>query len=136
MAAVGGPSEIDVEFDPAEAKRFGVDVCVGGDGRRTRIGYDVERGEVFVDRTRSGDVGLNRDFATVSRAKVPVRDGRVRMKVWVDASSVEVFADDGRVAVTQLVYPPEGARGVDVWSEGGEASVVRLEGWGMRSIWK
>jgi sucrose-6-phosphate hydrolase SacC (GH32 family) len=135
MAGVGGPGEIDVEFDPAEAKRFGIDVCVG-DGKRTRIGYDVDRGEVFVDRTRSGDVGFNKDFATVSRAKVPVREGRVRLKVWVDASSVEVFADGGRVAVTQLVYPPVGARGVDVWSEGGEAKVVRLDGWGMKSIWK
>lgn len=135
MSRAGGPGEIDVEFDPADAERFGIDVCVGGDGRRTRIGYDMEHGEVFADRTQSGDVGFNKDFPTVSRAKVPVRDGRVRLKVWVDASSVEVFADGGRVAITQLVYPPDGARDASVWSEGGEANVVGLEGWGMKSIW-
>ena len=33
-----------------------------GNGQRTVIGYDVERGGIYVDRTKSGDVGFNAEL--------------------------------------------------------------------------
>jgi sucrose-6-phosphate hydrolase SacC (GH32 family) len=32
-------------------------------------------------------------------------DGEVALTVWLDSCSVEVFADDGRVVLTYLVFP-------------------------------
>ena len=60
------------------------------------IGYDAAAGELYVDRTRSGDVGFSRDFPGVQRAPLAARNGKVHLRILVDWSSVEVFADRGR----------------------------------------
>ena len=81
---------------PATADRLGLKVRAG-DGEETVIGYDAETEELYVDRTRSGDVGFSRDFPGVQRAPLAARGtDDVRLRILVDWSSVEVFADRGQ----------------------------------------
>ena len=72
-------------------------------------------------RGRSGEA-----FASVSRAPVPLVDGALALEVWLDRTSAEVFADDGLVVLTSLVFPPQGARAVVGWAEGGPARLDQL----------
>jgi sucrose-6-phosphate hydrolase SacC (GH32 family) len=44
----------------------------------------------------------------------------------VDESSVEVFVDDGAVALTDLVFPDPGDDGLAVFADGGPAFVRHL----------
>jgi levanase/fructan beta-fructosidase len=44
-------------------------------------------------------------FGSTSRVPVPLVDGAVALQVWLDRCSVEVFADEGRVVLTFLVFP-------------------------------
>ena len=45
-------------------------------------------------------------------------------------SSVEVFANDGRVVLTARVYPTrEDSLGVGLFAAGGEATLARLDTW-------
>jgi len=60
------------------------------------IGYDAEGGELYVDRTRSGQADFSRDFPGVQRAPLAARHGKVHLHILVDWSSVEVFADRGQ----------------------------------------
>ncbi|WP_316959596.1 GH32 C-terminal domain-containing protein [Streptomyces sp. TRM68367] len=77
-----------------------------GNGQEIRIGYDWSAGEVFVDRTKSGDVGFSLDFPGVQRAPISVgANGKVTLRVLVDWSSVEVFTQDGSVAITDQIFP-------------------------------
>ena len=101
--------------------------------QRTVIGYDVAAGELYVDRTRSGVVDFSPDFPGVQRAPLELQDGRLRLRVLVDSSSVEVFAGRGSVAITDQVFPDPDARGVRLFSEGGRAQLSRLAAWDMRS---
>lgn len=48
------------------------------------------------------------------------------MRILLDASSVEVFLDEGREALSLLVFPGEGERSVELFSEAGTASVTEL----------
>ncbi|MBK7975300.1 MAG: GH32 C-terminal domain-containing protein [Deltaproteobacteria bacterium] len=48
------------------------------------------------------------------------------MRVLVDRSSVEVFGDDGRAVLTDLVFPDPGSRGVGLEWTGAEPCVTRL----------
>ena len=59
--------EILAEFRARDAEKFGVNVRAGN-GQRTVIGYDVDRGGIYVDRTKSGDVGFNATFPSVEFA--------------------------------------------------------------------
>ncbi len=48
------------------------------------------------------------------------------LDVWVDSSSVEVFAQAGQVALTDLIYPSLGSTGVQLFAEGGTSQVKSL----------
>ena len=66
-------------------------------------------------------------------ARLKPVNGRVRLHVLVDASSVEVFANDGRVTLTERIFPSSNSRGWSLFGEG--AKVVRLDAWELKSAW-
>ncbi|MFS0700317.1 GH32 C-terminal domain-containing protein [Cellulomonas sp. 179-A 4D5 NHS] len=116
---------IDAELEVGSADRVGLHVRTGA-GERTVVGYDVHRERLFVDRTASGDVDFHGSFAGVHAAPLPAPEGRVRIRVLVDRSSVEVLGGGGEVALTDLVYPALTSDGVALFAEGGEARVRSL----------
>ncbi len=113
--------EIDIEIDLAAstAERIGLAVHKTPDGDETLIAYDVQTGRVMVDRHHSG--AGQRGYRSAA-----VRGGTLRMRILLDASSVEVFLDEGREALSLLVFPGEGERSVELFSEAGTASVTEL----------
>ena len=116
------------------AREFGLKVRTGPN-EETVIGIDPAAGQLFVDRTRSGAVDFHKDFSGRQVAPLPVEDGRVRLRVFVDWSSVEVFAGDGRVAVTDQIFPSPESDGVQLYARGGAARLVSLDAWPMASAW-
>ncbi|GEA89861.1 glycoside hydrolase family 32 protein [Cellulomonas cellasea] len=116
---------IDAELEVGTADRVGLHVRTGT-GERTVVGYDVHRERLFVDRTASGDVDFHEAFAGVHAAPLPAPDRRVRIRVLVDRSSVEVIGGGGEIALTDLVFPALTSDGVALFAEGGEARVHSL----------
>jgi fructan beta-fructosidase len=77
-------------------------------GGAVRLSYDGTTGELVVVREPAT---FSDAFGSVSRVPVPLVDGAVALEVWLDRCSVEVFADDGRVVLTFLVFPqPDSAQ--------------------------
>jgi sucrose-6-phosphate hydrolase SacC (GH32 family) len=137
--AAGGVSgnalDIVAELEPGTASEFGLEVRTGA-SERTVIGVDVHARQIFVDRTHSGDVAFAKDFAaTRQTAPLFVQRGRVRLRVLVDWSSVEVFADDGRVVLTEQIFPAPESAGVGLYAKGGTARLASLDAWPIASAW-
>lgn len=130
----GDSMELQVSFDAGDAHEFGLRV-LKGDDVDTVIGYDRTTSSLFLDRTRSGDVGFSPAFPSRSAAPLALTAGSLQLHVFVDKSSVEVFAGDGEATLTDLVYPRRGATSVEIYSEGGNIARVRIEAWRLRSIW-
>jgi sucrose-6-phosphate hydrolase SacC (GH32 family) len=131
----GKALEIAAELDVGTASEAGLEVRTG-DGEATVIGVDAKAGVLFVDRRRSGDVRFHPEFASARQtAPVAIERGRVRLRVFVDWSSVEVFANDGRVAITDQIFPAPGSDGVALFAAGGAARLVSLEAWPLASAW-
>ncbi|NKY39523.1 hypothetical protein HGA02_08295, partial [Cellulomonas septica] len=107
--AAGDALLLTAELDVATADEVGLHVR-SKDGQRTVVGYDARTGRLFVDRRASGVVDLHPAFPAVHSAPVDVVDGRVRLTVVVDRSSVEVFTQDGLVTITDLVFPDADAQ--------------------------
>jgi len=59
-------------------------------------------------------------------AAVPLTDGKLNLTIVVDGYSVEVFAGDGKVVLSTLVFPPAGDDKVAVFSGGGKATAENL----------
>jgi fructan beta-fructosidase len=129
----GTALEIVAEFEPGDAESFGLKVRQGED-EETVIGVDRRSGEVFVDRSRSGQVGFSPHFAGRHAAKLTSGNGNrpAHLHLLVDATSVEVFADGGRVVLTDQVFPKPSSRGVSLFAAGGAARLRSLEAWELR----
>jgi fructan beta-fructosidase len=130
----GRALEIVAEFEAGTASEFGLEVRVGPN-QRTLVGVDPRASTVFVDRTRSGDASFHPEFAGRHAAPVPMAGGRVRLHVFVDWSSVEVFAADGLATITDQIFPSPASTGVALYSKGGSARLVSLVAWPLASAW-
>ncbi|NHN76382.1 glycoside hydrolase family 32 protein [Azotobacter chroococcum] len=130
----GKAFEIKADLLPGDAKRVGLKVR-SGNGEETLIGYDAEADEIYVDRTRSGEDGFSTDFPGIQRAPLAARDGKIRLHVLVDWSSVEVFGDQGQTVITEQIFPSATSDGVQLFSEGGSATLDSLQVRPLGSSW-
>jgi sucrose-6-phosphate hydrolase SacC (GH32 family) len=122
--------EIIAEIEPGGAS--GEVVCFrlwrGADGRGTVVGWDGRTGELFVDRRRAaGPAALGPQFfARYAAPLPPAPDGRVRLRLLVDACSVEAFGNGGAACLTALVFPEPGDTGLEAYATGGTARLHAL----------
>ena len=125
-AASGQVQRVDITFAPGTAKKSGITVL--GDGTSsTVIGYDATTGKLFVDRTNSGNTAFHPAFASIEDAPVTLdKKGYVTLRVFLDRSSVEVFAQDGLRTITDQVFPNAGADKMALFAEGGTAQLKSL----------
>ena len=133
--AKGDTVEILAQFKAKDADKFGINVRTGN-GQKTTVGYDVKRGGIYIDRTRSGDVGFDPTFPSVEFAPLKVKNGKVTLRILVDRSSVEVFTADGRRTITDQIFPDRDSQGIQVFSTGGRAQLQKITIWQLRSTWK
>jgi fructan beta-fructosidase len=136
QAVRGDAIEIDAEFIPESARLFGVKVRKGG-AEETLIGVDRQRSMLFVDRTHSGDGAFSPEFPARHTAPIHLVSGQpVRIHLYVDWSSVEVFGGAGESVISDLIFPSPQSDGLEVYSDGGKAKMVKLSVWRLKSIWK
>ena len=128
LAFVRGQSlEILADFQIThEVEAFGLRVRVGWDDHTT-IGYNVKEGRLYVDRTRSGQANFHDGFAHVHTANLsPIHD-TLRLHIFVDSSSVEVFMNNGLVVFTECIFPAEQSDGLELFAEGGHVNLNSLD---------
>jgi fructan beta-fructosidase len=126
--------EFEAELQPGQAGDVGFRVRKDKDDE-TLIGFDLVHGEVYVGRTRSGEVSFSKDFPGRHAAKIEHRSS-VKLHVFVDRSSAEVFVNDGERVLSERIYPPPGSDGLELYSNGTGTKVNSLTLWDLNSIWK
>ncbi|MGH3417155.1 MAG: glycoside hydrolase family 32 protein, partial [Actinocrinis sp.] len=135
----GQQLEISADLNAGDASRFGIDVLSSAGGasstQYTRIGYDKATQQIYIDRSHSGETGFDRTFNPIQSAPLALDDGNLHLYVLVDASSIEVFTDQGAVVLTDQVFPDGAAGAVDAFADGGTATVTHLTAWHLKSVW-
>jgi beta-fructofuranosidase len=132
----GDQLELLLELDIGEANEAGLVLRATPDGaEQTVIFYDRPGARLVVDRTGASlDADTERDVRHVALA---LAEGEpLRLRVFVDRSVIEVFANE-RACMASRVYPTRpDALGVDVFARGGEAQLLALDAWELASIWE
>jgi len=128
-ARLGQSFELRAAVASSDAQEFGWKLLADRSAY-TVVGYSRARGEVFVDRTHSGITGFSKDFPARALGSAPLQ-----ITILVDRSTVEVFAQGGRVAITNLVYPPTGAQAIEFYSREGQMGHMTVDAWRLRSTW-
>ena len=67
--------------------------------------YDAQKHTFAMDRTKSGDASFSEAFASVTTA--PVYGDMKQLRIFIDRSSIEAIDAEGRMAMTNLVFPSE-----------------------------
>jgi len=132
----GDALEIIADLDSSNSAEAGIRVRKGKD-EATTIGVDWAKQEVFVDRTRSGDTAFDPKFpGRHAGPLLPVGGERVKLHIFVDRSSVEVFVNNGATVISDAIFPSRDSQGIELYSSGGQARIVKLEVWTLQSAWR
>ncbi|WP_309119830.1 GH32 C-terminal domain-containing protein [Paenibacillus sp.] len=109
-----------------------------GEEQETVIGYDAAAQELFLDRTRSGEASFEANFAERMTAPLPLRGGTLKLRVFVDDTTVEVFANDGEAVMSAIIFPDPLSRGLELFADASASGVVveRAAFYPMRTVWR
>ena len=85
------------------------DVC------HTAVSFRPHESLLKIDRKFSGS---RRAFIHQRRSLVPVRDGKLKLRMILDRFSAEVFVNDGEQTLTLTFYTDQSAEGISFYSDG------------------
>ena len=97
-------------------------VLTNSKGEQVTMTYDGTKQKFTMDRTKSGDVGFSEAFPCVTEA--PTYGQVKQLRIFIDRCSIEVFDADGKMAMTNLVFPSEAYNEMKV--KGGKATVFEM----------
>ncbi len=103
--------------------------------RSRTVGLDVLRS---ADGSRSVPIRFDGRTLDVAGSKAPLTlepGSPLDLRVFVDHAILEVGTGDGRAWITRVVDFRPDDLGVATFAEGGEAGLIRLESWSLKSIW-
>ena len=92
-------------------------------GEQVTMTYDASKQTFAMDRTKSGNVGFSEDFPCVTKA--PTYGKVKQLRIFIDRCSIEAFDADGKMAMTNLVFPSEPYNTIKV--KGGKATIYQIE---------
>jgi fructan beta-fructosidase len=96
---------IKLELDLQQAKL--VELSFGNAKHSLKLKIDAVAGQLILDRSNAGIADFETGFASVQRAPLDIKTGVVQLEVFLDTSSIEVFADNGRTVMTSVIFPGE-----------------------------
>ena len=85
-------------------------------GEKVVMNYDAKTETFSMDRTKSGKMDFSKDFAAVTKA--PTYGKISQLRIFIDKSSIEALDADGKMAMTNLVFPSKPYNKVTVKGKG------------------
>ncbi len=129
--------EIEATFRLVDAaQKFGINLCVSDAPQRVTVGYDSSSGNLYLDRTSSAYVTFGPGFQTTVTAPYRPKGELLKLHIFIDQCSIEVFANDGERVFTSQIYPDPSGTAVELFSAGGPTQLKSLNAWPLASIWK
>ncbi|MFC4437766.1 MULTISPECIES: glycoside hydrolase family 32 protein [Natrialbaceae] len=126
--------ELRAEVRLDDAAEFGLAVRESPDGEETTLIRYTREGDVVVDRSASTADPQASD-APVSMPVTPV-DDTLSLRVLVDGSVVELFANERHCLTTRIFPTREDSDGVSIHAADGTAAIESIDVWTMGSAWE
>lgn len=126
--------KVELDFENQFASSFGV-VFKNSANDQTVISYNKAKGLLQVDRTTSGNINFSETFATIQEAPLKLIDEKIKLQIYIDTSSIEVFVNKGEIAITSLIFPKEPLNELELFSIDGITNVSKLTFSKLKSIW-
>jgi beta-fructofuranosidase len=123
-------------MNDTQAERLEITLLAAeGSGESTVIRYLLREDKLILDCSASGRGDASISEVSVSTEAPDANGGSLKLQVFIDRSSIEVFVNDGRYVLTSRVYPSALTGGITMRAEGGSITLQSLNMWNLKSIW-
>lgn len=113
-------------------QQFGINLAEGTN-QKVVVRYNAGNSNLYIDRTYTP---FDYSFKRIANAPVFLgQDSILDLHIFVDQSSVEVFANGYKTRLTCLAFTNKEAHGISLFSEGTAVEVLSLQAWKLSSIW-
>ena len=127
------PYELDLNFENPTEDVFGVRLH-SDEQHYTEIGFDKTNKQFYIDRTHAGAM-ISEEFPSRTTAHI-VASRPYNVRLIVDRSSVEAYAQDGTIAMTDLIFPANRKNRVEIFPPTKGSSELAGRMWKLKSIWR
>jgi fructan beta-fructosidase len=128
--------EIIAEFEPGDTGEFGFELFKSKDGsEKVVVGYDAQKQEMYVDRSFLQQPEIE-GYRKKYKTSLKPQNNLIKMHIFVDTSSVEVFANDGQKVFTLLAHPKQHGQELELFCKNGKAKLTKLQLYQLKSVWR
>lgn len=121
-----GVCEMEMTIDPKKAQSVNLTLSNAA-GEEVVMTYNPAEATFSFNRKKSGIVDFSKDFPATTVAPTFGTSRKLTLRIFIDRSSIEIFGNDGRFAMTNLVFPNSPYSRLSVSSAGGNAEISNLK---------
>lgn len=107
-----------------------------GKQQETIICYNGKKNELLLDRRNSGKSDFHQNFSEIHRAPLKLTNGSLKLHIYLDHSSVEIFANHGSRVITDRIFPSAESDRIEFFSDNPHSFFIKaLDLYELKSIW-
>ena len=129
-AGDGVHCEIIASFDLSETSAQQIVFRLRGSAEQeTKLEFDLAKGEMIFDRTRSGNISALARKCVLESAS----QSQLTVRIFMDSISIEVFTDNGRTTMTNNIFSSPESNELSISTVGGRTRLLGLRTYGLKS---
>lgn len=125
-SANNGVCEILMNIEPKKCTEVNL-VLSNSKGEEVVMKYNVNDNTFSFNRDKSGIVNFSKDFPATTVAPTFGTSDKLALRIFVDTSSIEIFGNNGKFAMTNLVFPNEPYSTLSISASTGSAEISNLK---------
>lgn len=124
--------EMEAEFDLTATDATEIVIAVRcSKNEKTLIRCDLKNAQLVFDRTNSDAYSSGVRKCLLES----VSGNTLKLHIFVDTCSVEIFTDDGRTVMSSNIYPQQESTGLYCYTCKGRTKIKDIKTWSLSSIW-
>jgi fructan beta-fructosidase len=133
---ISGLNELVMKIDLKQTSSDNFGLIFSNSKKESLIfGFDKLQNQFYIDRTKSGKTSFSKEFSGKHFASRIITDCILEIRLFLDYSSLEIFADGGSVTMTESFFPAEKISQLNFFQKNGITKIVNAELFDLSSAW-
>lgn len=129
-----GELQLVYDLQKTGSNEFGIEL-LNSKNESLQIGYDKTKNKYYINRTNLANKSFSKVFPAIHTAPRSSVSEKLTMHLYIDHSSIELFADDGSVVMTDIFFPSENFSSIRTFEKNGASLLSAGKIFELRSIW-
>ena len=122
---------LTVRLNNTSAQELGI-ILSNSKGEKVLIGFERPTNRFYIDRSEGGKKDFEKGFAGRHYAPRITTANNLKMNLHIDIASVELFADEGAVVMTDIFFPNEDFTQIAIYSKDGTTHITDVKIWELK----